>query len=233
MTLHVNHRFMLHFASQHAGKILDYGCGSGEVVRVGLEQNLDMYGCETFFEGAHGQREQMPDLLGSRILEMRDGRIPFSVCHFDCILSNQVFEHVQNIDLALSEIRRTLKYNGHFLCMFPTREVWREGHCGVPFAHRFSGSRLGYYWLLAFRCLGAGYFTQGKTRRQWAADFQRWLNSYCFYRPLPHIEAAFARHGFQIKRDEQSYIRFRKLPLCPPWLLNRLGFVVIHASKLS
>jgi SAM-dependent methyltransferase len=233
--MHLNHSFLIAFAKSHApnGATLDYGCGAGEVVRGGLAENLDIYGCETFYEGGNGYRGAIADLLGSRILPMVGGCIPFPDSFFDCIVSNMVFEHVEDIDLALAEIKRVLKPNGVVLSIFPSVEVIREGHCGVPFAHRLSKHRrLGYYWLLAFRLLGCGYFTDGRTRRAWAKNFQNWLNSYCFYRPKREIDQAFVRNGFKACRAENLYIKFRKLPL-NPFLLRHFATMVITASKIE
>ncbi|MBZ5523565.1 MAG: class I SAM-dependent methyltransferase [Acidobacteriia bacterium] len=232
--MHVNYAFLLDFARRHApqGQTLDYGCGSGEVVRAGLAANLDIYGCETFYEGGHGSRSGADDLLKTqRVVEMQESIIPFADQSFDCVVSNMVFEHVENIDLALSEVHRVLKPGGVFLCLFPSIEVLREGHCGVPLAHRFSRSRFGYYWLLAFRILGFGYFTAGKTRREWAANFQHWLNCYCFYRPEQIIFESFARHGLEATGIEKEYIGFRGLLLFTPWLLRRAATMVLLSSR--
>ena len=62
--LHVNYRFVVDFCRRNvpAGKILDYGCGAGEIVRAGLEAGLDITGCEAFYEGGEGTREKAADL---------------------------------------------------------------------------------------------------------------------------------------------------------------------------
>src|SRR5690349_11539633 len=98
--LHVNYKFVVNYALTHAGSglILDYGCGSGEIVREGIRQGLNIYGCEAFYDGSHGVRGHVADLLGTRILEMPNGQIPFPDATFDCIVNNQVFEHVTDLD---------------------------------------------------------------------------------------------------------------------------------------
>src|SRR5437763_2938378 len=152
--LHVNYRFVVDFCKRTSpgGKILDYGCGSGEIVRAGLAAGLDIIGCETFYAGGHGAESAVQDLLGTSIFKMENGSIPFASESFDCIVNNQVFEHVEDLDFVLSEIRRVLKSNGVLLSMFPSKDVIREGHCGIPLAHRFAKyPRFGYYWLLLGR----------------------------------------------------------------------------------
>jgi hypothetical protein len=56
--LHVNYRFVLDFAKQNApnGVVLDYGCAAGQIVRAGIQQGLNIYRCEIFYEGGHGSR---------------------------------------------------------------------------------------------------------------------------------------------------------------------------------
>jgi SAM-dependent methyltransferase len=230
--LHVNYRFVVDFCCRNApsGKILDYGCGSGDIVRAGLESGLDITGCETFYEGGEGTREKAADLIGSRIMEMKESRIPFPESSFDCVVNNMVLEHVADLDLALSEIRRVLKPGGIVLSLFPSREVLRENHCGVPLAHRFSRYRFGYYWLLAFRCIGVGYFTEGKTRSQWAEGFRNWLNLYCHYRPEQEIISAFTRHGLKPKGIEPDYMKFRGVPILNTWMFRRLGSLVLLST---
>jgi len=39
------------------GRYLDYGCGGGEAVVAGVEQGLDVYGSEVFYEGGPHTRE--------------------------------------------------------------------------------------------------------------------------------------------------------------------------------
>jgi SAM-dependent methyltransferase len=230
--LHINHAFMLDFAQQSGGAILDFGCGAGEVVRAGLAANLDIHGCEVFYGGSHGHIEGCRDLIqAGRVREMNDGLIPFSDASFDCIVNNQVFEHVADLPAALAEIHRVLKPGGNLLSIFPSIEVLREGHCGVPLAHRFAARRFGYYWLLAFRLLGFGYFTKGKSRRRWAEEFQLWLNTYCFYRPSRDILDAFST-GFKTIPLEREYISFRGLPLFAPAMLRRLGFMVLLSTRV-
>ena len=234
MEPHVNHRFILEFARRNAvsGKTLDYGCGSGQVVRAGLQLGLEIYGCETFYDGGHGSKSNAADLMGSRIFEMKDGKIPFPDDHFDCVVNNMVFEHVHDIDHTLSEICRVMKPGGRLLSLFPSLEVLREGHCGVPLAHRLCKYRkLGYYWLLAFRCLGFGYFTEGKGRRQWAGDFHQWINSYCVYRPRKQILQSFSAHALETTAFEKEYLRFRRVPILTTWMLRKFGFMVLLSRK--
>lgn len=232
--LHVNYQFVLDFARRNVplGKVLDYGCGSGQVVRAGQSGGVDIVGCEVFYGGGHGTEGAVSDLLDTKIFRIVDGNIPFGDSCFDCVVNNQVFEHVENMDAVLSEIYRVLKPGGYLLSLFPSREVVREGHCGVPLAHRLcQHPRLCYYWLLAFRLMGFGYFKGEKTPKQWASDFQVWLQKYCSYRPEKEIMEIFSRQRLRPIGIEKEYIRFRGLPFFTPWMLRRLGFMVLLSRK--
>lgn len=201
-------------------------------MREGLRKGLDIYGCETFYAGSHGVRERVADLLGTRILEMANGQIPFPDGKFDCVVNNQVFEHVEDLNLVLLEIARVLKPAGIVLSLFPSKEVIREGHCGVMLAHRLAKyPRLGCWWLHFARLLGFGYNKQNKMPYQWARDTQNWLNAYCFYRREKEILQCFAANGLPARNAEREYIRFRGLKFFTPWLFRKLGGMVLISEK--
>jgi SAM-dependent methyltransferase len=146
------------------------------------------------------------------IREISDGRLPFPDGWFDLVVNNQVMEHVEDLDAALAEIHRVLKPGGVALSLFPSCDVFREGHIGIPFAHWFSkGSRLRFYYTWALRGLGLGTWKQeAPTCRQWAMDKLAWIDAYTHYRPRSEIFRAFDRY-FENELRESEYIRFRLL----------------------
>ena len=171
---------------------------------------MDLRGVDVFYGGSTDKERAMATgLFVSAILELEAGRIPFPNGTFDLVLSNQVFEHVEDLDFVLAEIARVLKPSGHLLALFPSADIIREGHCGIPLLHWFpKGSRIRYYYGLALRSMGMGYFTRGKSRRQWVADFLIWLDQYTFYRPRREILRSFGRH-YSVKFVERSLIKHR------------------------
>ena len=214
----VTNRFVLDFAkrfvSDHPGaRILDFGCGAGSVVRAGRAAGLDMLGADVYYGGSETRSEaERSGLLGSVIQEIHEGRTPFGDSSFDLITNNQVLEHVEDLDAVLAEIDRILKPDGVVLSIFPSRDVFREGHIGIPFSHWFpKGGRLRFYYVWALRSLGFGTWKeQAPTCRQWAADKLEWLDGYTHYRSRREISATFERR-FRVETIEPDYIRYRLL----------------------
>jgi len=247
----VTNRFVLNFAKQHAaGRILDFGCGAGELVAAGRADGLDMLGADVFYGGSQARAEaERAGRLGTIIHEIRDGRLPFGEGGFDLVVNNQVLEHVEDLEATLREIRRVLRPGGTVLSIFPSRDVFREGHIGIPFVHWFRrNSRLRFYYVWALRAAGLGTWKdQAPTCRQWAADKLRWIDEYTRYRPRREILRGFRRY-FTIELREADYIRFRlrdtprlaplarllRLPGVPAVacaLFRKLAFLVIVSRR--
>ncbi|MBS1857965.1 MAG: class I SAM-dependent methyltransferase [Acidobacteria bacterium] len=207
----VTNRFVLDFARRYArehpgARILDYGCGAGALVDAGIAAGLDIRGADVFYAGA----ETRP--RGGAIHEMRGGVLPFADAAFGLVVNNQVMEHVEDLDATLREIHRVLGPGGLVLSVFPSRDVWREGHIGIPFSHWFrKDSRLRFYYTWALRALGLGTWKeQAPTARQWATDKLRWIDLYTRYRSRREIFAAYRRY-FISETRELDYIRYRLL----------------------
>jgi SAM-dependent methyltransferase len=210
----VTSRFVLDFARRFGSPprtILDFGCGAGSLVAEGRAAGLDIWGADVYYGGSATRRDaEAAGLLGTFIREIRDGRLPFDDSTFDLVVNNQVLEHVEDLDHELAGIHRVLKPGGVALSVFPARDVWREGHIGIPFAHWFPrGSRVRLWYAWALRSLGFGYWKeQADTRRQWAIDKLAWIDAYTRYRSRAEIFRAFDRY-FQNQPLEGDYIRYR------------------------
>ncbi len=245
---HPNYRFVVSQIRPLAGinaKALDYGCGQGETVKLARSKGVDMVGADVFYAG-DGSREIMVNSedFGRTIFEMTNGRLPFPDHSFDIVTSNQVFEHVQDIDLALAEIRRVLKPGGVFLNIFPSIGILREGHCGVPFAHWLNPApAVQRLYLRVARFFGLGYFTEGKSRSEWAAGFSTYLRHFTHYRTRRAIHRAYAAHFAGLRHDETQFAIYRlrasgrrhaadvaaRVPGLTAAAVRRLGSMVIVA----
>lgn len=236
--MHVNYEFILKKSQQLAagGKILDYGCGAGDVVKEGLARGLNIVGVEAFYGGSSVKEiAGSYGLLDKSVFALSDDfAIPFLNESFDLVVANQVMEHVENLTLTLREIKRVLKPNATLLTLFPDAAVLREGHCGIPFAHMFNKkSCLRYPYMRLMRGIGLGYHKNNKSPNCWSLDFIDWLDKYTFYRSLSEIKAAFRSQGFGFERVEHEYIeyRFQHIGITIPRLIAR-NFVWQSTARL-
>jgi len=253
--MNITNRFVLDFAKNHAAaqpgtRVLEFGCGAGEVVVAGRKAGLEIYGADIFYGGSSAREEAARSgLLGTAIREMRGGQIPFDDAFFDLVTNNQVMEHVEDLDAVLAEIHRVLKPGGSVLSIFPSRDVFREGHIGIPFSHWFPrGSKVRFYYTWALRSLGLGTWKeQAPTSRQWTIDKLAWIDAYTRYRSRDEIWRGFGRY-FTNELREPDYIRYRlrdrawraplarllDLPLVPvaaSVIFRKLAFLVIVSRK--
>ena len=224
-----NHEFCADFAIKRGGRILDYGCGKGQIVELLLAKGADAYGCDVFYEGGSYRDVVDPKLIeGRRILEMKD-RTPFPAEHFDVVVNNQVMEHVPDLDAVLREIHRVMKPGGVLLSLFPDKSVWREGHKEVPFLHRFPKGPLRTGYALAFRAVGLGVHHGSMGLIEWSRDAGEWIDKWCYYRSYREINETFSRHFSAPLHIEHEWLDKRKrLPI--PVALKR--FIVKKGAGL-
>lgn len=252
----VNYRYFVDFVRSRAEsgsepfRVLDFGCGHGSMVQMLRDQGLDAYGADVFYEGA--------DWAGDPVLEALrkdgfvreigdDGVIPFEDGFFDLVISNQVYEHVEHLDQVNAQLTRVLSSTGSMYHHFPSRSVLREGHIGIPFAHRMRPGRARTLYTRALRTVGFGKFKEeNPTAAEWTDAKLDWIDQYCYYRPYDEIAATLG-DGYELRHHEIDYCRFRagarpllgrlmrigvlRKPL--EWAFRRLGFMALEQRRVS
>jgi SAM-dependent methyltransferase len=94
-------------------RVLDYGCGGSPY--------------RSLFEGSIYHRA---DLAGGENLDFEyraDSRLPSEAFAYDCVLSTQVLEHVEDPAVYLEECYRVLKPGGHLL--LTTHGIFEDHAC--------------------------------------------------------------------------------------------------------
>ena len=125
---YISRRALLRGIRQHSenivsGRLLDVGCGSKpyrDLFSVDEYIGLDI---ET---SGHDHSSSKVDIFYDGVT------IPFNNNHFDHVFSSEVFEHVFNLDILLSEINRVTRKGGSLLITLPF--CWDEHEIPYDFA---------------------------------------------------------------------------------------------------
>jgi SAM-dependent methyltransferase len=110
----------------NGGDWLDYGCAEGGYMDALLAAGAaTVSGVDVAPDRIAAAREGHPGMTFGVI---SNGLLPFADRSFDGIFMNEVFEHVNDEDIALSEARRVLRTEGYLILMSPNRWFLFEGH---------------------------------------------------------------------------------------------------------
>jgi SAM-dependent methyltransferase len=122
-------------------RVLDVGCGRGEILRRCAELGVEAYGVDYAPVAARMAQE------AGAVYQADAKRLPFPSFSFDRVLMFDLIEHLHpwELDQALSEARRALRPGGR-LIIHTAPNVWYD-RCAYPFVRfvRFlMGQRAGY-----------------------------------------------------------------------------------------
>ena len=193
-------------------RILDMGCGRGDLVAWLCEQGWDAWGAdpeETYLSSGK-------PLLGDRIRRIENG-LPFVDSSFDVILSSQVLEHVEDFSGFVGELARVSKLGAEGLHIFPAPRQPVEGHMLVPFVHWLPKGRCRQYALYPILAsgLGASYFTE-YTLSERVRIFSHFSDTDTYYRSWRMVEAEFEAKGFSCNSTMSTERKLRcRYPLLP------------------
>jgi SAM-dependent methyltransferase len=133
-------------------RVLDFGCGSGELVERLVESGYDAYGCDVVLASSAPSIVSAPYRF--KQINSTPYRLPFDDESLDIVLSTSVLEHARNPHEYLREIWRILKSGGVAMHLFPGK--WYlpyEPHILVPFANYFY-PRCPTWWFALWMLLG-------------------------------------------------------------------------------
>lgn len=116
-------QFILESIGERRTRFLDNGCGIGLYVQR-LEQDVEQV---IGLEYDHGQALEAIQVSDS-ILRAAGEQLPFPDDSFDGMLSHEVIEHVQDDQLAISEMVRVLQPGGRLVLFCPNRGYPVETH---------------------------------------------------------------------------------------------------------
>ena len=117
------------------GRALDLGCGDGR-----LTAELDASGLTAADVSRVALERARPRLPAARVVELEpDAPLPLADASFDLVLAAETAEHVRDLQLFLSEIRRVLVPGGELALTTPAiPPLARPEHPLSPHLHRFT-----------------------------------------------------------------------------------------------
>lgn len=220
-----NDSYVLHEFERHGaqGPMLDYGCGDGHLVAEAVRRGHDAWGVEKYYADRHDfqtkSEARTPVEARGRIKVLDDNdRIPWPDNTFGFVSSNQVLEHVEDLELTVSEIARVTRPGGWGLQIFPTRERIIEPHVGVPFYHRVP-RRLRPAWARPWYEAKVAYriHPDHESWAGWRSSLEVFFHESVHLRPARHIEAVLGRY-FElcpVEVAKVSYHAGRTVPRLP------------------
>lgn len=209
--------------------VLDWGCGRGRAVAKLREKGFNAFGVEIdrnclskgfpIFES----RGLSPDSLLRPLDEINS----FPDGYFDCVFSQQVFEHVRDLAGVIEEQSRLTAPGGIGIHCFPaSKNVW-EAHLNMPLVHWLPKSPVRKLWIAGMLNLSYGPKTpwpavDGKSSWEAADVYYRYANEKTYYRDSKVIQNLFESNGFSAKYSIPSLSW--KIRRFLPDYLRRNGF---------
>jgi len=201
-------------------KILDFGCGDSSLVKFINENGYICYGVDIQEDRINEAKKTFqesslnPDFL--RVIQTkRDGytitsqdfKLPFEDDFFDCVVSFQVFEHIDNIQKVIKELYRVIKVGGKVYLEFPSSYSIVEPHLEIPLVHYLRCSKFRENYIYFFAKL-----KKIDEPLKYAKVQNNYLKTSCFYRPHNEFDNLFKEGGF-LKKDysyERRSLRMQK-----------------------
>ena len=115
---------MLAYVPAGVERVLEVGCGEGffgEAIK--LRDGAEVWGIELSEQAAAEAAERLDRALSGDIGELLDD-LPSD--HFDCVVFNDVLEHLVDPNAVLAGVRRILRPGGVVVCSIPNVRYWHH-----------------------------------------------------------------------------------------------------------
>ncbi len=212
-------------------RVLDWGCGRGRTVIKLLDNGIDAYGVDIdpvpIRNAASALTMRGHDLQNRLICIGLDCRTPFPDEYFHVVVSDQVFEHVRDLDAMASELARITKIKGAGFHSFPAKWCFIEPHLLIPCVHWLPKNRTRRWYINSMiRQMPLWKNTKGKTTKERVEIFYDYSITKTYYRSLSTMRRILGNRGFKVRLNSNTVAigRFRLLKkLMPARLRNRVS----------
>lgn len=221
-------------------KMLDAGCGMGEFMRVAHaalapgRPRLEMYGFDVVDHGV-----QMSDFLHAAIERLsashpevdwrervREGSAhepwPYRDAMFDVVVTNQVLEHVSDLEMFLSELKRVMAPGGFSLHLFPLSHVLHEWHLGIPLAHKIRSHTMRRWYVSRLSRWGLGVYDRSIDVRDFSEAHADYIAAWTHYRSWRDVYILASGLGLRVDHSLTYDLYRRRLIRAGVWA-PRLG----------
>lgn len=247
-TGHIPNKRMLTFLEDYLIKtgakrseinILDWGCGRGKDVLWLKEEGYNAFGVdidpEPIQNGENLFREKGYSDPGLSLID-HYGRTNFLDNYFHFIFSNQVFEHINNIELVAAEFQRITTKSGMGYHVYPAHRYIVEGHLFMPFIHWLPKNQLRKYLIFAYVLFGCEPKWQELKKKglmQKTETYYSYSVNKTFYRTYSHIRKIFEKNGFVVNFETINNPKLSKYGLLHKLTHHRLSRKVIDYSLVT
>jgi SAM-dependent methyltransferase len=168
-----------------AGRILDVGCGEGQVTRLaaglaGVERAVGVDPTWNQITVAVGRG-------GAAYVRSAAERLPFTEGAFDAVVACLVFEHIDGLDEAIAEVARVLSPGGRF-CFFLNHPLLQTPASGWVDDQVIDPPE--QYWRIG------PYLPEAET----VEEVEPGVHIRFLHRPLSRYVNALADHGLLVER---------------------------------
>jgi SAM-dependent methyltransferase len=220
-------------------RVLDWGCGRGEAVLWLRDRGYEARGID--IEDAYVERGR--ELLRQRgqdetLLQVIEppARTAFADGEFHYVFSDQVLEHVPELEPVLREIARVTAPDGATFHSFPAHLHPVEDHLKMPFVHYLPKNRSRYVWVLLLVLLGRGprwnqLEESGRLAR--ARGYYEYSVSSTYYRTPQQVQRAFEQSGLEAQFVTAAKSSWRRLRIADWIARSRAGYRFVEWALLT